>query len=288
MITTGGGKSPLAYRTLVKRRPSATQGVPPGKESLAWVANTVTLIYGEQDACLVDTFLLKAHAAELVDWVAQSGRNLTTIYITHGHADHFFGLAALSERFPMARAIATAEVVAIMRKQIKPEYLESFWGKRFPGQLPSQFVVAEQFVGPSFALEGQELKVVDTGHTDTDGTTCLHVPSIDLVVSGDAVYNGIHPYLVETNNLTRREWLKALDTIESLKPRAVIAGHRIPNGDDSPVHINETRKYIQDFIRLNASTSSVLDLYDAMLALYPDRVNPGSLWASAISAKSTS
>ena len=34
---------------------------------------------------------------------------------------------------------------------------------------------------------------VDIGHTDTDHTTCLHVPSIDLVVAGDAIYNGTHP-----------------------------------------------------------------------------------------------
>jgi glyoxylase-like metal-dependent hydrolase (beta-lactamase superfamily II) len=288
MTTKGGGEATLAYKTLIKRRPSATQGIPPGKEGLAWVANTVTLIYGQQDACLVDTFLFKEHAAELVEWVAQSGRNLTTIYVTHGHADHFFGLAALLERFPRARAIATPEVVAIMRKQIEPEYLESFWEKRFPGYLPSKLVVAEPLIASSFTLEGHELKVVNIGHTDTDGTTCLHVPAIDLVVSGDAVYNGIHPYLVESNESTRREWLKALDTIEALKPRAVIAGHRIPDGDDSPIHIGETRKYIQDFVRLNAGTTTARELYDAMLALYPDRVNPGSLWGSARSAKATS
>jgi glyoxylase-like metal-dependent hydrolase (beta-lactamase superfamily II) len=35
----------------------------------------------------------------LVDWVRASGKNLTTIYVTHGHGDHWFGIGAL--RFPL-------------------------------------------------------------------------------------------------------------------------------------------------------------------------------------------
>jgi hypothetical protein len=51
---------------------------------------------------------------------------------------------------------------------------------------------------------------------DTDYTTCLNVPSIGLVVAGDAAYNDVHLYLVESNVQTRREWISALDKIESL------------------------------------------------------------------------
>jgi glyoxylase-like metal-dependent hydrolase (beta-lactamase superfamily II) len=50
-----------------------------------------TLIYGKQDAVLVDAFMTVKQADALVDWVAASGKNLTTIYITHGHGDHWFG-----------------------------------------------------------------------------------------------------------------------------------------------------------------------------------------------------
>src|SRR5215472_13674694 len=96
---------------LTKQRDSSTQGLPPGKEDLAWVTNTVTLIYGERDAALVDTFLSVQHSRELVDWVVESGKNLTTIYVTHAHGDHFFGLKLLLDRFPNARAFATASSV---------------------------------------------------------------------------------------------------------------------------------------------------------------------------------
>jgi glyoxylase-like metal-dependent hydrolase (beta-lactamase superfamily II) len=125
------------------------------------------------------------------------------------------------------------------------------------------------------------------GHTDTADSTCLHVPSLGLVVAGDAVYDGIDPYLAETTARTRLEWLAALDKIEALKPGTVIAGHGIPDGDNSPRHIEATRKYIRDFNRLNDETETAQELYDRMLQRYPDRVNPGSLWGAAHVAKRT-
>src|SRR6201991_3017347 len=97
--------SKLEWKLLTKKRGSSTaQGIPPGKEALLWVTNTVTLIYGERDAVLVDTFLSQQHSKELVEWVVDSGKNLTTIYVTHAHGDHFLGLKLLLDRFPDARA----------------------------------------------------------------------------------------------------------------------------------------------------------------------------------------
>jgi glyoxylase-like metal-dependent hydrolase (beta-lactamase superfamily II) len=134
-------------------------------------------------------------------------------------------------------------------------------------------------------LEGQKLVAVNTGRTDTAYSTSLHVPSIGLIVAGDVVYNGIHPYLVETDTQSRLEWIAALDKLEALKPRAVIAGHKIPENDDDPRNIAETRQYLRDFNRLDEATTTARQLYDAMLKLYPDRANPGSLWSGANAAK---
>ncbi len=277
--------SKLQWKLLTKKRESATKGVPPGKEALAWVTNTVTLIYGQRDAVLVDTFLSAQHSQELVDWVAEIGKNLTTIYVTHAHGDHFFGLKLLLDRFPNAKAIATASVVNAIRDQIKPEYIRSFWEPRFPGQIPSQLAAPEVLRGDSFYLEGEELKVVELGRTDTSHTTALYVPSIGLVVSGDGVYNNTHLYLAERDDKTIDEWLRALDTIEALRPNAVVTGHGVLDPDSSPRHIGETRRYLRDFAASLASTSTALQLYQKMLSLYPDRVNPGSLWAAAKAAK---
>ena len=208
--------SKLNWKLLTKKRGSSTQGLPPGKEDLAWVTNTVTLIYGERDAVLVDTFLSNQHSKELLDWVVESGKNLTTIYITHAHGDHFFGLKLLLDRFPNARAFATASSIAAIRKQMNPDFVNSFWEPRFPGQVPSQLVAPKILEGDALYLEGEELRVVELGHTDTAHSTALYVPSIGLVVSGEAVYNNTHLYLAECDGKARDEWLRALDKIEAL------------------------------------------------------------------------
>jgi glyoxylase-like metal-dependent hydrolase (beta-lactamase superfamily II) len=275
----------LSWKLLTKKRESSTQGLPPGKEDLAYVTNTVTLVCGERDAILVDTFLSVQHSKELVDWVVASGKNLTTIYITHGHGDHFFGLKLLVDKFPNARAFATTSAVANMRNQISPKFIESFWEPRFPGQVPSALAVPEILEGDILYIEGEELKVVELGHTDTSHSTALYVPSIGLVVSGDAVYNNTHPYLAECDAKARGEWLRALDKIESLHPRLVVAGHGVLDPDSSPRHIEETRRYIHDFNAIDASTSTAVELYERMLALHPNRVNPGSLWATVKAVK---
>jgi glyoxylase-like metal-dependent hydrolase (beta-lactamase superfamily II) len=275
----------LHWNVLVKQRPGLTRDVPPGKESLNWVANSSTLISGKRDAVLVDTFLTVDQSNALADWVTARGKNLTTIYITHAHGDHAFGLKILLDRFPHSKAVATAEVVKAMARQIAPEYLESFWKSRFPGQIPEPIVLPEELSASEIDLEGHALIPVRLGHTDTDDSTCLHVPSIGLVVAGDAVYNGIHLFQGETNSKTRPLWIAALDAIDALKPRAVVAGHKLPANDDSPRTVEETRTYLRDFTRLDEQTTSARELYDGMLELYPNRANPGSLWGAAVAAK---
>jgi glyoxylase-like metal-dependent hydrolase (beta-lactamase superfamily II) len=275
----------LKWDVLVTNRQGLVRDLPPGKEQWTWVPTSATLIFGQRDAVLVDAFLTIEQAAVLVEWVAASGKNLTTIYVTHGHGDHFFGIGALLSRFPRARAVATPDVVEFMRRQASPEFVSKFWEARYPGQIPEHLVIAEELKGNVIQLEGRDLLVVEVGHTDTEHTTCLHVPSADLVVAGDAAYNDVHLYLAESNPETRRGWIAALDTIESLKPHTVIAGHKKPGKKDSPRIIEQTRQYIRDFDRLAGMATTARELYDEMLKLYPNRVNPGSLWGSARAAK---
>lgn len=285
MTPTHTSPPPLKWDVLAIKRPGLTRDLPPGKEALTWVANSTTLIYGETDAVLVDTLLTVEQSLLLVDWVKASGKNLKAIYITHGHGDHFFGLAPLLERFPQARAFATQEIVEAMQRQLAPAMLDGFWRRLFPGEIPDRLLVAERLEDSELELEGHRLVAVNTGHTDTEQSTCLHVPSIGLLVGGDVVYNGIHPYLGETDAHSRREWIATLDRLEALKPEAVIAGHKRPENDDHPRIIDETRRYLRDFDALAATTSTARELYDAMLERHPDRANPGSLWGAANAAK---
>src|SRR5258706_16194584 len=264
---------------------SITSDLPPGTQQWMWSPISATLISGQRDAVLVDALMTVEQARALVKWVEAHGKNLTTIYLTHGHGDHFFGLGALLERFPTARALATPAVVQRMHQQASPASIANFWGAKFPGQIPDRLVIAEELKGKVIDLEGRDLVVVEVGHSDTDNTTCLHVPSIDLVVAGDVAYNNVHLHLGESNAHTRREWIAALDTIEALHPRAGIAGHKRPGNDDRPRIIEETRQYIRAFDRIAETTTTARELYDQMLSLYPNRVNPRILWASARAVK---
>src|ERR1700681_3297066 len=275
----------LKWDVLTIKRPGLTRDLPAGKEALMWVANSSTLIYGERDAVLVDTFLTTEQSHTLLDWVVASGKNLTKIYVTHGHGDHFFGLASLLERFPRARAFATPEIVNAMREQLSPAWLDNFWRRLSPGEIPDRLLVAEPLEDNELELEGHKLVAVNAGRTDTTHSTCLYVASIGLLVGGDAVYNGIHPYLGETDTESRLEWISTLDKLEALNPKAVVAGQKDRENTENPALIAETRQYLRDFNRLNTATTTARELYDAMLQIYPNRVNPGSLWGAANIAK---
>jgi glyoxylase-like metal-dependent hydrolase (beta-lactamase superfamily II) len=266
--------------------PIVTRDRPPAIKETYFQAMAATLIYGARDAVLVDAFMTVKQSNALADWVASKGKNPTTIYITHGHGDHWFGVGTLLERFPNARVVATPNTVKVMRQNASPEALDGAWKPGFPGQIPDKLVIAEELDGSVIDLEGNELVAVELGHTDTDHTTCLNVPSIGLVVAGDAAYNDVHLYLAESNAQKRQEWIAALDKIESLNPRAVVASHKRPGRDDDPRIIEETRQYIRDFDRLAETTTTAQELYDKMLELYPNRVNPGwALWSSARAVK---
>jgi glyoxylase-like metal-dependent hydrolase (beta-lactamase superfamily II) len=276
----------LQWDVLVSAQiPVVTSDLPPGASEMKWSPISSTLISGKRDAVLVDTAITVDQNQKLVDWIAQSGKNLTAIYATHGHGDHFFGVNTIQKNFPKARFVATSEVIAVMRKQASVPVVESYWKPRFPGQIDSTLVVADELKGGLLELEGEQLISVPLGHTDTDSTTCLHVPSIGLAVCGDALYNDVHLHLGESNAEGRKEWIAALDKIESLKPVAAIAGHKRPGALDTPNNIEATRKYIRDFDRIAYHTKTALDLYNEMVAIYPERVNPSVLWYSAQAVK---
>jgi glyoxylase-like metal-dependent hydrolase (beta-lactamase superfamily II) len=110
----------LQWDVLVSAQiPVLTSDLPPAASEMKWSPISSTLISGKRDAVLVDTAITVDQNKTLVDWIAHSGKNLTAIYATHGHGDHFFGANTIQKRFPKARFVATSEVIAVMRKLLK-------------------------------------------------------------------------------------------------------------------------------------------------------------------------
>src|SRR5437879_4731926 len=161
--------------------PAITSDLPPGEKQRPWPPIASTLISGERDAVLVDTPITVEQARGLANWVVASGKNLTTIYATHGHGDHFFGTSTVLERFPRARFVARPAVTKIIPQQASAESLATFWNPRFPDQISIHLAIAEELTGNVRSEEGHDLVSVQLGFTDTASTTCLHVPSIGLI-----------------------------------------------------------------------------------------------------------
>jgi glyoxylase-like metal-dependent hydrolase (beta-lactamase superfamily II) len=230
----------------------------PFGEPLGFDPATSTLIFGEHDAVLVDAMTTVAEAEALADWIALHNRNLETIYITHAHFDHFYGLSVLLDRFPGARAISTPKAVEGIKMYLSP-----------PVQQLARRMFPEPYEGETFTLEGHELRIIEQGRTDCPDSTSLYVPSIGLIVAGDVVYNQCRMYVGDTTSESRKNWIVALDRLAALNPAMVVAGHKKPGAPDSPSTIQETKRYLQDFDRLQKTASSDQELFDQMTELYP-------------------
>src|SRR5258708_29060138 len=124
--------------------PVVTSDFAPGEHERPWPPTSSTLIYGSRDAVVVDSFITQEQARAQADWITGTGKNLTTIYATHGHGDHFFGASVLLERFPKARFVAAPSAIEVMKEQTAPDFARNFWESRFPGKLPKHLVVAEE------------------------------------------------------------------------------------------------------------------------------------------------
>jgi len=135
-----------------------------------------------------------------------------------------------------------------------------------------------------FDVEGHTFELLDAGFTDTADSNVLWVPDLRLLVAGDVAYNEIHMYTAETTAASRSEWIAALGLLEALDPAHVVAGHRQPGLEDDPAILDASARYLTDFSRLAEESATPEELYAAMLALHPQRANPGALWGGAKAA----
>ena len=272
----------LTYQTLVSDPLSLS--IPSTPFGPAFTSpNTSTLILGEREAVLVDPPLAVEQAVAVADWVASFDRILTFIVSTHGHADHWFGTERVLNRFPDARPVASAATVAMMAVQGSAEFRAQSYDAMLPGQIGDTRVVATPLEGGTLQLEGQDVHLLDMGHSDTDDTSVVHVPLIGLVVGGDVVYNGVHQYLAESaSDDALGAWLAAIDRVADLEARNLVAGHKNGELDDDPGRVvRSTREYLRTAQRAWHEQETPEAFANVLVETFPTLLNPTILWLSA-------
>jgi glyoxylase-like metal-dependent hydrolase (beta-lactamase superfamily II) len=248
-----------------------------------FAATTSTLVTGPSEAVLIDAQHIRTDVAALAEFIGRRGKRLTTIYVTHGHADHWYGAGELVARFPGARVVATAPVVEYINQAAEIEAQQ--WAAMFGERVAKPTAVPETLDGLTIGLEGHELRIVEVGQGDIQPSTVVHIPDLDAVVAGDVVYNQIHAMLGLSGPSGWDRWLQSLDAIEKLDPQVIVCGHRKPESSDREVTrtLDETRSYISDFAEGAQRLGSPDELVELMKSKYPDF---GNRWTLHFSAQS--
>lgn len=268
------GAALLAGASAVLAQPLSVEVYNPGESAVFPVAST--LISGERDAILVDAQFSTREAQELVERIQASGKTLTTIFISHGDPDFYFGLDTLTRAYPEAKVLATAETVAHIEKSRAPKL--AYWGPILKDSAPQRTLVPEVLQGDSLTLEGQSLQLI--GHDPKH--TSLWIPSIKTVVGGVLTYANIHPWIADAQTVeARQSWLKSLDELEALQPTMLVPGHYLGQPKLNLDDLRFTRDYL---LTLEAELPKAKDsqsLIAAMKAKYPALLDASSLELSA-------
>jgi glyoxylase-like metal-dependent hydrolase (beta-lactamase superfamily II) len=253
-----------------------------GEDEVAtWAPSSSTLISGPNEGILIDALLTFDNADEIASWAKRFGKRITGVYITHGHSDHWLGLARLLEHFPEARGYAAAEVAARAAWEAEFNKTSKYWTSRFPGELPETPVLPEVLTSDDILVDGQVVTLIHVGQGDIDGSTIFHVPSAEAVVCGDVVYNNVHMMMYEADEAKREDWIASIDTIASLHPKIVVAGHKSVGALDLPANLAASQQYLRDFSTLAQKSGTAEDLVHGMLELHGERDQPHTLWISA-------
>jgi glyoxylase-like metal-dependent hydrolase (beta-lactamase superfamily II) len=281
MSPPAGGLSLDVYISGYKPVPSLVPEWPESWQA-TWPATTCTLISGDSDAVLVDSLVTEKESHELAAWVRSRAKHLTAVYITHAHADHFFGLNSVLDAYPDAVPVALADIVPLLEEQTTPQWME-VWRGFFPDQLTDHPVAPKPLTDSELRIEAHTLPVTKMGQSDVADSTMIHIPELDAVLAGDAVYNDIHPWMYRSDHARRMAWVETLNQIEELAPSTIIAGHKDPHAadDDGARTLQATRQYIRDFDTVVAESKSAAEVVDAMTEKYPTLGNAYTLWLGA-------
>lgn len=260
------GAAPLATTATAGGKPALTATVFTGSPAGFLVDST--LVTGDKDAILIDAQFDLADAHRLVAMILESKKNLTTVYVTHSHPDHYFGLAVIQQAFPNAKLVALPATVDAIKKTWQAKVNQ--WGPLYGNLVPNQPVLPVALQGTTLTLDGQTLELHGGVQGDDTGNSYVWIPSIRTVVAGDIVYRGVHVWTAETTAAQRKAWRKTLDQLAALSPAVVIAGHKDPKQNDDAGALDATRSYLDAFDAAVASSKSADEVQRKIKAKFPE------------------
>ncbi len=225
-----------------------------------------TMISGERDMLVIDPQFSLSEAHRLAAEILESRKNLTLIYVTHPHPDHFFGLAVLKQAFPNARIVALPATANAIKNAWPAR--QKFWlptyGPLIPGPDP---VLPEALENPVLTLEGQEFPITGGLQGDGPGNSFVYIPSLKAVVAGDTVFDRV--YFGVPRGKAREDWMKTLDRIAALNPAILIPGHEGPGARHDLSAIAFMKQYIADWDANVASSKTSAEMGAKVLKQYP-------------------
>lgn len=228
---------------------------------------TSTLLTGDRDAILIDAQFTYSQAHRVVAEILESGKTLTTVYITHSHPDHYWGLEVIQQAFPKAKLLALPKTIEKMKSSLNEKL--AIWGPRLGANGPKHPVMPGELKGNSLDLEGNKIEIVGDLQGDEKDNSYVWVPSLELVVCGDIVYNGVYPWTLETSPAERKDWIATVEKLEKLNPKVVVAGHKNPALPDDVSAFKFMKDYLDYFDKAAASAPNAEAFKVTIKKAYP-------------------
>jgi glyoxylase-like metal-dependent hydrolase (beta-lactamase superfamily II) len=229
---------------------------------------TSTLISGEKEAVLIDAQFTLADAKKVAEAVTASGKKLTTVYVTHSHPDHYFGLPVIKEAFPEAKLVALPATIAEIEKTWEKKVAQ--WKPPYKDGITDKPIIPEPLAGTSIDLEGEKIEIVGAKQGDDAQNSYVWIPSLSTVIAGDIVYDAVFPWTAETTPEQRKTWQSTLDEITALGAKTVVPGHQKPEQKQEPANLTFTRDYLTAYDEALASSKTAPELQSKVKAKYPD------------------
>jgi glyoxylase-like metal-dependent hydrolase (beta-lactamase superfamily II) len=227
------------------------------------------IVMGKNDAVLIDTQWTLSNAHRLIAEIAETGKHLKTIYVTHAHPDHYFGLGVIAEAFPSARIIALASVAHTINHQFfgKLEHWEQVIGA---ANVCRKTVNIESLSENAFELEGQRIEIIPEIIGDLKYNTVVWIPSIKTLYGSDVLFNQAHPFTCEVTAEERQQWMRDIERLEKLGAEVVVPGHQKPGMPFDSSSFTFTKDYLIATEEELAKTKDEANFYYAMVKHFPE------------------